>query len=414
MREAELRAELQKRRAVPDETWRYLVDLGFVESAEHEEGQAAGRPLDYLAEAYDKIAAAAPLRGRGQKPIGRVTTEERPKWQLKDEELERSWAFSEHVSKIASADGEVRRFRSRYLGGGTVIPRRALALLTSPAAAIWPSLEFHWSGFSVLGHTHRIVEKGRDERGAFSQVEAYDPAADITKRLTDRRPLAAGPWSVPREAEDALSNSGEREEINGWELLSFLDEEHDVNRVCVRAGSVLGDLRARTRRLIRRYPWQESEAVWFILTGETPWVAPVSFQGRGVGSETTGLFGRQFVTIKAEPWISEETVRRTYREAQVRMLQGDNRPAKDKQLALFRFVSSRTDPFTLYGKERARAAKELVSVWDRTNPHDAYGTDTRRFWRDYDRALELIAMPRASAKRREKERRARERRRQNR
>ena len=102
------------------------------------------------------------------------------------------------------------------------------------------------------------------------------------------------------------------------------------------------------------------------MTGVIPWVAPVSWQGRGSGS--TDRFERQFVTIKVEPWVSEETVRRTYREAQVRMLHGDNRPVKNKQLDLFRFVSSRTDPSTLYGRERARVAKELVPEWDRVHP----------------------------------------------
>jgi hypothetical protein len=121
------------------------------------------------------------------------------------------------------------------------------------------------------------------------------------------------------------------------------------------------------------------------------------------------VFQRQFVTMKVEPWISEKTVRRTYREAQVRMLRGDNRPAKSKQLDLFRFVSGKTDPFTLYGRERAKVTKTLVPEWDQRNPADAYGADTRRFWRDYDRALELIALPMAAAKRRERERRRRSR-----
>ncbi len=91
------------------------------------------------------------------------------------------------------------------------------------------------------------------------------------------------------------------------------------------------------------------------------------------------------------------------------MLRGDNRPAKSKQLDLFRFVSGKTDPFTLYGRERAKVTKTLVPEWDQRNPADAYGADTRRFWRDYDRALELIALPMAAAKRRERERRRRSR-----
>ena len=405
LREAELRTELEKRRALPDETWRYLVEMGFVEAARDEEGHAEGRPVEYLTEAYDEIAAAAPTRSAQLKPPGRGRTEERPDWQLKGAELERSWIFSGYVSQIASEDDNVRRFRSKYLDGGTIDPGRARSLLTSPAAAIWPSLEFHVSGFPLLGHTHRNVGGSCDDRGRYVVAEVYDTASGVGRTVTDRRPREAGAWSVTEQARGALSNSEDAREIKGWDLLAFPDEEHGINRVCVQPGSVLGELRSRVRKLILRYPWQESEATWFVLTGETPWIAPVTLQARGVG--TRGMFERQFVTMKVEPWVSEETVRRTYREAQVRMLRGDNRPAKSKQLDLFRFVSSRTDPFALHGKERARAARELVPEWDRENPDDAYGTDTRRFWRDYDRALELIAQPMRAAKRREKERRRR-------
>lgn len=110
-----------------------------------------------------------------------------------------------------------------------------------------------------------------------------------------------------------------------------------------------------------------------------------------------------------EPWVSEETVRRTYREVQVRLLQGDNRPTRDKQVKLFRFLSARTDPYGL--DKSAKAAKALISEWDHENPGDAYGSDTRRFWRNYDRVLLLIARPMEASAQRERERTERERRR---
>lgn len=342
-------------------------------------------------------------------PTGRAPTEERPVWQLKDEELERSWAFSEYISGIANTEADVRRFRSRYLGGQIIQPHRARALLTSPAAAIWPSLKFKVSPFPVLDHTHRVVEQGHDDRGEYMLVEAQDSASGTKKRFKDRRPLPAGAWSVPERAKDALGNSEDAREVKGWKLLSFPDEEDGIHRVCVKTGSILGELHKLSDKLIRRYPWWESETVWFVLTGATPWVAPVSLQARGIGH--SDLFERQFVTIKVEPWVSEETIRRTYREAQIRLLQGDNRRTKDKQIKLFRFVSARTSPYGMYREERAKVAKALIPEWDQENPGDAYGSDTRRFWRDYDRALLLIARPMAAAKQRERERKSRERRR---
>ena len=382
-------------------------DYDLITHAYPHGGEEEWYDLKNVARKIARLLANKPGR---KSPPGRTSNddsvEELSAQQLKDEELERSWAFSEYVSKIATTDDNVWRFRNRYLDGNTIQPAQALALLTSPAAAIWPSLTFHVSGFPLLDHTHRILEEGRDDKGDYALVETCDPASGIKKCLKDRRPLEPGAWSVPNQPRDALSNSEEAREIKNWKLLSFPDDEHGLNRVCVATGSVLGDLRDRVHKLIRRYPWWESEAAWFILTGVTPWVAPVSWQGRGSGP--TGRFERQFVTMKVEPWVSEETVRRTYREAQIRMLHGDNRPVKNKQLDLFRFVSSKTDPTTLFGRERAKAAKVLVPEWNREHPQDAYGDDTRRFWRDYDRAVRLIVLPLEAAEQRERKRKPRE------
>ena len=134
-----------------------------------------------------KIARLLANKPGRKTPPGRTSSDEsaevRSDWQLKHEELERSWAFSEYVSKVACTDDNVRRFRNRYLDGNTIQPARALALLTSPAAAIWPSLEFHVSGFPLLDHAHRVVERGRDDKGDYSLVEAYYTASGIKNPL---------------------------------------------------------------------------------------------------------------------------------------------------------------------------------------------------------------------------------------
>jgi hypothetical protein len=404
----EARRDLAQALNWPDVTQEIWDELVYYHRADIEQSFGSQDWEDLAVEAREIRSG---LRGKAahKSPPGRKSVDERPDWQLKGAELERSWAFSEYVSRVADTESDVQRFRSRYLGGKVIQPHRARALLTSPAAAIWPSLEFKVSQFSVLDHTHRIVEEGRDDKGPYSLVEAYDAASSIRKRFKDRRPLSAGAWSVAGRAKDALSNSEDAREVKGWKLLAFPDEEDGIHRVCVKTASVLGELRKLSDELIRWYPWWESEAVWFALTGDTPWVSPVTLQARGSGR--SGLFELQFITIKAEPWVSEETIRRTFREAQVRMLQGDNRPVKDKQTKLFRFVSARTNPYGMYREERAKVAKTLIAEWDRENPDDAYGSDTRRFWRDYDRSLLLIARPIAAAEQRERERESRERRR---
>jgi hypothetical protein len=121
-----------------------------------------------------------------------------------------------------------------------------------------------------------------------------------------------------------------------------------------------------------------------------------------------GLLPSQGVAV--QPWVSKETIRRTYWEAQVRTLHGGNRPVKNKQLDLFRFVSSKTTPSILYGRARSRVVKDLVPGRHQVHPNDAYGGDARRFRRDYDRAVRPIAaLPLEVAEQRERKRKPRER-----
>ena len=63
--------------------------------------------------------------------------------------------------------------------------------------------------------------------------------------------------------------------------------------------------------MIQQYPWEEADAVWFMLTGETPWVAPLTWQARWFGRGDEGeedSFGYGFVTLKVELWVDPKLV----------------------------------------------------------------------------------------------------------
>jgi hypothetical protein len=47
--------------------------------------------------------------------------------------------------------------------------------------------------------------------------------------------------------------------------------------------SVLGILRDLSVALARHFAWQEEDACWFVLTGETPIVSPLSWSTRRYG-----------------------------------------------------------------------------------------------------------------------------------
>jgi hypothetical protein len=171
----------------------------------------------------------------------------------------------------------------------------------------------------------------------------------------------------------------------------------------VRSNSFLGALHTAVGKVIQQYPWEEADAVWFILTGEVPWVVPVTWQARWFGGDRTissfreeeESFSYGFITLKVEPWVSPQSVKQIYSEAQ-RSLRGEQRSRRleNKSLKLLEFVNERANPADLSSpKGRERLASELVSAWDEKNPKDAYGSNTRKFWRDFNRARRAVLAP---------------------
>ena len=408
MNEQELLVKLKKVRQVPPNTWSYLVDKGYVEAGVEEEGAALGRPVEYLVEAFDELTDAAPVRMRSTRPPGRMGSGERIPAQLSDYEIERSELFSEYLARQAapdvvvrhSTDGplrvypEVKGFRVKHLDDKVLSPEQARALLTSPVAAYWPHLAFHEFGVPVVGHAYQAMEGMSDERGPYSLIEVSLPSSE-DKSFKDRRPLEPGPWEIPDEPENARSNQKPKRELEtpagSWKILTFPGEDGYPHRVLARPRSVLGDLHNKVSRLVKRYPWEELDAVWFVLTGKTPWVAPLTWQFRGTGSPLDS-WSYGYITLKVEPWVSASVVARVYSDLQHQLLGKDNKRVGEKNRELFRFVISRMTSDGSLPK-----ARELVKEWDRANPQWRYGHEdteqVRRFRRDYNLARRLLAAP---------------------
>ena len=113
-----------------------------------------------------------------------------------------------------------------------------------------------------------------------------------------------------------------------------------------------------------------------------------------------------------------KAVERAYRTAQKRILRHDNRPIKEKNLKLFRFVTERLEPTGLFEDgeprfppgeegmtedesikhgafEKKPTGRELVREWDALpwvqKNQWTYGEDTGRFLRDYKHTKLRIA-----------------------
>ena len=178
---------------------------------------------------------------------------------------------------------------------------------------------------------------------------------------------------------------------------AFSGGDGRTHRTLVKSGSVLGDLHDRVTGLINRYPWEESDVAWFMLTGETPWVAPLTWQARWFGSgdeDGEDSFRYGFVTLKVESWVDPKLVWKVYTDIQ-RGLRGGrrNRRLETKSLELLRFVNERVDVTSLSRGERRRVAPGLVAAWDKAHPDDSYDGNTREFWKAYTRARRAVMSP---------------------
>jgi hypothetical protein len=344
---------------------------------------------------------------------------------LSDAVMERSKVFSECLAREAISVGAIRRtaeglkrvysdvkgFRVRYLNDQLLSPQQARELLTSPVAAYWHLEQFRRYGAPIVGHVYEVKEDHSGDRGPYPLVEVPVDGSD-SKSFHDRRPVATGPWEIPDKPEDARSNGGLKRELRAptgsWKVLAFPGEDGYTHRVLVLPRSVLGDLHAEVSRLIQRYPWEEADVAWFVLTGEAPWVAPLTWQFRGIGKQhSEASFSYGFITLKIEPWVPVDEVQQVYGVLQ-RQLRGNHRARhlETKSLDLLRFVSELRGRRNEAGSEEAdtkgyvterqfrrRKGKEYVALWDEQHPSEKYDDNTWRFWRDYNRARRAVMSP---------------------
>jgi hypothetical protein len=66
------------------------------------------------------------------------------------------------------------------------------------------------------------------------------------------------------------------------------------------------------------FGWKQEEAVWFVLTGETPQLKSLSVRLKVKGARTgVPLWS---VTINAAPWVPQEEVERAFGRMQQQIL----------------------------------------------------------------------------------------------
>ncbi len=157
----------------------------------------------------------------------------------------------------------------------------------------------------------------------------------------------------------------------------------------VRRGSAFDQLRAGCVWLADRFPWRPWDAVWFVLTNQTPFVSPVQAGMRSWMSQADPVdaFHRSVLTLTVDPWLSSKSLARVFRAHQKELLGARNRGLGENALQVFAFVVDREGP-----RGRRMPWPRLCEAWNRAHPDRMYA-EYRNFRGDYVRAREALLFP---------------------
>jgi hypothetical protein len=376
-----------------EEAWAYLGEKDYVQDALLMESD--GKAVDFIVNEFDALPAASPVRGDGGSRGGKKRTDT-VEVSLSDLEVERKQALEEYLAMCGACDADVYLFRKKVLGGQLLSEKEAYKLLKSPAAALLETRLFRERNIPIVGHTAEVTNYKRD---LVPQGPRYEAS------------VAVNPPGITQDVSMTTWAGTTITDKRRPVAIEFPDEEGRTVGAEVWSVSLLGDLCELGEKLSDRYRWQPAEAVWFVLTGETPTV----FVLQATRTFWSSMYHHDtLITIDASPWVSSKTVEKAFREAQIKTIgTKGGRPPGEKNLRLFRFVTERIDPLGLLeeGTRRTGAPEHtrevelvanqwymkipehmnLVREWNETYPEDSYDIGTGRFWRDYKRIRKTVA-----------------------
>lgn len=102
-------------------------------------------------------------------------------------------------------------------------------------------------------------------------------------------------------------------------------EGHTSEREGIVLRVALEKLSRLAKRLSSAYRWREDAAEWFVLTGEAPYVQPLSVTGSEYVNIEDHYPNAARISMTPEAWVDTKDVERVYRDVQCQVLGGDNR-----------------------------------------------------------------------------------------
>jgi hypothetical protein len=240
-----------------------------------------------------------------------------------------------------------------------------------------------------------VVAKSQDEQEAGStSLTATLPAGDPMALRADALCLY---WAKLAEADQGVRRF--RKNVLGGAVLSE-SEARDFIRP-----SRASRLHRLAADLCRRYPWEPQDAAWYILTGEAPWVPPLTAHIKTMYPPTS----HGAITIKAAHWVPKDAVSKFYAELKAQYVESASTPSS-RRLALFRFVVERSrgksqwEPLNPRGTKEERVTqvhvkgldippwRSLQAQWNEQYPpeHEWHYNDPRNLRRDFQKAFTAL------------------------
>lgn len=296
----------------------------------------------------------------------------------------------------------------------SVISREESARADIVSLLVWSSARRHCgapAGPSVLEVARHLLQGhlfSTDDVGVFygSAAPYYLTPEDFSRR---NMPVHDGPWVVDSESHTAIS--GRR-----WRLSVKLRHQHSRRRAGIRVtreyratseadialipvpaspglpqirraypGSLAFQLWNLAGQLVHYLPWQRVQALAFLLTEQVPFVAPLTVER---AERRNPEYRRLEITVRADAWVSEASVRRAYRATQQELEMPRVRPLGERKLALLSW----------WFRETAAAPRTsfqlMMNRWNKATATPSWRYQSyRRFQQDVLKGIWQIRFP---------------------
>lgn len=360
MSEEEVRSWLTERlhRNLPDSIWQFLLKVGYIADLEfnidEEDREEKLDALATMAKGIIKIYNDRPITNKKREsndiPADIVAS-------IKVL-LERSRVFSDYLKDCAERSDLVRRFRKSILNGQTLSPEEARLFLRSPALRFLPVQTFAERGIPFTKHLSSVLEPSIeiDSSGAFI----------IHGKL-------AIFWAGNAEQIPFSNKSLMKSEVLPYPqhvTLAMPNELAQHPKLFVGERTAFARLAFSNKILTEQYPWKESDATWFMLTGEAPQVFPIHVETSHWG---TTDYRNPRIQITVEPWVPAKLVMKAYCAAQ-RKQRGrkENHLLSGDSFQLFHFLRKQDLRGNLRDKSNRPNWTELLNRWNSDHQDHRY------------------------------------------